>query len=104
MHLFGVSISLLNPRSSSASILSATHSRHQLPIPPSSGAMNTIQEEGPSRPTSSVTINIGFFPPVPSIIDYGAPSCAISSSQYSQIEYENVRIADLEHNRRLAIL
>ena len=64
--------------------------------------MDTIHEEGPpSRPTSGMTINIGFFPTVPDVLSYGEPSYAISSSDYSQAEYENVRIADLEHDRRL---
>lgn len=65
--------------------------------------MDTIHEEGPSRPTSGMTINVGFFPTVPGRIDYGAPSGAISSSQYSQMEYENVRVADMEHERKVAV-
>ena len=64
--------------------------------------MDTIREEAtPPRPTSGMTINIGFFPTVPGVFSYGGPSYAISSSEYNQSEYENVRLADLEHDRRL---
>lgn len=105
MHLFGVSFGfLLNPRPSSASFVAATRSTHQ-PICLTPGkAMDTIQEEGPSRPTSGMTINIGFFPTVPAIFNYGAPSFANSSPQYSQIEYENIKVADMEHERKIAVL
>lgn len=64
--------------------------------------MDTIQEEGPSRPTSGMTINIGFFPTIPGCFNFGMPSCATSSVQYSQIEYENIRVADMDHERKVA--
>ena len=104
MHLFGVSFGiLLSPRPSSASIVAATRSRHRLFVIPPGGGMDTIHEEIPSRPTSGMTINVGFFPTVPSRVEYGSPSWAISGAQYSQIEYENVRVADVEHERKVAV-
>ena len=64
--------------------------------------MEPIQEEIPtSRPNSGMTINIGLFPTVPPQFSYGSPSYAVSSSEFSQIEYENVRLADLDHDKRL---
>lgn len=64
--------------------------------------MDTIHEEATSsRPNSGMTINIGFFPTIPGTFSHGPPSFAISSSEYTQSEHENVRLADLEHDRRL---
>ena len=103
MRFSGLPIIILSRlHSMSHGTIAAHRSTDHLSILHPSAAMDTIHEEAPpSRPTSRMTINIGFFPTVPGVYSYGGPSYAISSSEYSQAEYENLRIADLEHDGKL---